>query len=362
MRILLLRTSALGDIVHCLPVLTALRRHLPEARLGWVVEKSMQPLLDGHPDLDAVIPVGLRPWRRQPFAGETLREVGHFVTALAEFGAEVVLDLMGNHKAGLLGALSLADRRIGLARPHRREASSAVWINHGVEPRGVHAVERALSVLDALGLPREAADFGGEKLFRSVFRSVFRGVGNPPGSLGEGEGNGKEMGEGKGKREEEGFVLIHPGAGWGNKIYPPERWAEAGRLLAREGLAVRVAEGPGEEELAATVAYGSGGAVRTIAAPDLPSLASLLGRARLVLGGDTGPVHLAHALGTGVLAVMGPTDPATHGPYGARERALFEELPCSFCHKRFDGPRACLLAIPPERVAHRALELLATCL
>ncbi len=331
-RILLVRTSALGDIVHCLPVLTALRRELPGATLGWLVEEAMAPLLAGHPDLDALITVRLRPWRKRPLTPATWREVAGLVMALDHFGAEVVLDLMGNHKAGVLGALTLADRRIGLARRYRREPSSAVWISQGVAPRGVHAVDRALSVLAGLGLATEPADFGGAKLFPDAPA--------PP-------------------RRSAAPVLIHPGAGWANKVYPAERWGEVARRLAAAGCTVAALSGPGEEALAARIVAASGGSAAVREAPDLPSLGGALRAARLVLGGDTGPVHLAHALGTPVLALMGPTDPATHGPYGAPERALAVRLPCSFCHQRLDGPRPCLLALEPAAVAARALELLA---
>jgi heptosyltransferase-1 len=131
------------------------------------------------------------------------------------------------------------------------------------------------------------------------------------------------------------------------------------RRLAGEGLAVRVALAPGEEALAEAVVAASSGAARALSAPDLASLVRVLRASRLVLAGDTGPLHLAHALGTPVLALMGPTDPQTHGPYGAAERALSVRLPCSYCHRRFDGPRACMLALQPEHVAEKALDLLA---
>jgi lipopolysaccharide heptosyltransferase I len=330
-RILIVRTSALGDVVHSLPVLAALRRHFPSARIGWVVEEAMAPVLAGHPDLDELLRVRLRAWRRAPVAPRTLREVGAFLGALDRFDADVTLDLMGNHKAGILAALSFADRRLGAARRFRREPSSSVWNSEGVTPRGEHAVDRALSLLGGLGLPPEPADFGPEKIFRQA----------PEVS------------------EPEPFALIHPGAGWANKIYPPERWGEvARRLAASSGIAVRVASAQGEEGLAAAIAAASGGAARVVPAADLPTLAALLRRARLVLGGDSGPTHLAHALGSPVLMVMGPTDPARHGPYGAPERALWRLLPCSFCYRRFGETKACLLEIPADRVAARAAELL----
>ena len=331
MRVLIVRTSALGDVVHALPVLTALRRQRPDARIGWVAEEGMAPVLAGHPDLDELLVVRLRRWRKVSRQG--MGELGGFLGTLRHFAADVALDLMGNHKAGVIAALSLAGRRIGFARAHRREPSSAVWINRPVVPRGTHAVDRMLSLLDGLDLPPEPADFGPEKLFRE----------EPPGA-----------------RElfaacPEPFALLHPGAGWGNKRYPPAWWGKAARLLQAEtGLPTRVAAAQGEEELAAEVAAASEGAALAVPAPDLPTLAALIRGARLMLGGDTGPTHLARALGTPVVMVMGPTDPERHGPYGDPESAVYKRLPCSFCYQRLPETKACLFEVPPQRVAERA--------
>jgi heptosyltransferase-1 len=336
MRVLIVRTSALGDVIHALPVLTALRRHLPEAKIGWVVEEGMAPVLAGHPDLDELLVVRLRHWRK--VSGQGLGELGSFLGALRRFSADVALDLMGNHKAGVLSRLSGAGRRIGFARSHRREPSSAFWINRPVVPRGTHAVDRMLSLLDALDVPPEPADFGPEKLFREVPPAVRELVAAHP----------------------EPFALLHPGAGWANKRYPPGWWGQAaGRLRAETGIATWIATARGEENLAAEVEAASDGAARGVPAADLPTLAALIRRSRLMLGGDTGPTHLAQALGTPVVMVMGPTDPERHGPYGAPESAVFKRLPCSFCYKRLDETKPCLFEVPPRRVVERALEVLA---
>jgi heptosyltransferase I len=325
-------------VVHALPVLTALRRHFPRqrspgTRIGWVVEEAMAPVLAGHPDLDELLTVRLRAWGKRPFAPSTLRGLAGFLADLDRFAPDIVLDLMGNHKAGAIAALTLADWRIGAAWADRREPSSGVWINKPVAPRGTHAVDRMLSLLDPLGLPAEPADFAPEKLFRSA------PVEAPA----------------------EPFALLHPGAGWGNKIYPPKWWGAAARRLRElTGLPTWVAAARGEEELAARVEAAGGGAAQSVPAGDLPALAALIRRSRLVLGGDSGPTHLAHALGVPVLMLMGPTDPARNGPYGAPGQALWKVLPCSFCHRRFGETKACLLEIPPERVALRAAELAAT--
>jgi len=366
-RLLLVRTSALGDVVHCLPVLTALRRHRPRARIAWAVEEAYVPLLAGHPDLDLVVPVRSRSWRRAPLARATRGEVVDLLAALRDFAPDVALDLMGNHKGGLIARASGAARVVGPARPHRREPSSALWVREGVRPRppedagrrpaaggppalrdlagvpppeaaaagapaALHAVDRALSLLAPLGVPAGPADFAPAKLLAGAVPSP----GRPP------------------------YVAIHPGAGWANKAWPPERWGEAARRIAgATGLAVRVPAGLGEETLAGAVEEASGGAARAEPAASLPALAALLRGARLVVAGDTGPLHLAHALGVPVLAVLGPTDPRRHGPHGAPDRAVWKRLPCSFCYRRFDEPKACLLAVPAAAVAERAVALLA---
>ncbi|MCZ6727310.1 MAG: lipopolysaccharide heptosyltransferase 1, partial [Acidobacteria bacterium] len=110
-RVLIVRTSALGDIVHTLPLATALRRHLPAARIGWVVEQRFAPLLANHPAVDVVLEVALKDWRREPFARSSWRQLLGFLDQLAAFAPDVVIDAMSNHKSALLAALSLADLR-----------------------------------------------------------------------------------------------------------------------------------------------------------------------------------------------------------------------------------------------------------
>lgn len=318
-------------------MLEALRRELPEARVAWVVEAAFAPLLEDHPGIERLIPVRLRGWRKERPSAAVRREIRDAYRALRTFRADVALDLMGNHKGGFLARLSGARRVIGPARPDRREPSSAVWIGEPVAAPGPHVVDRALALLAPLGVEPPAVELGGDHVLTRTPPETADFLAARPGP----------------------YAVIQAGAGWGNKSYPPAWWGRvASELRRRAGLEVWVPIAPGEEALAAAVADASGGAARTVDTRPLHALGALIRHARLVLGGDTGPVHLAHAFGTPVLCVVGPTDPRRIGPYGAPERVLHHPLPCSCCYKRFPEPKACLLQIPPERVSARALELL----
>lgn len=331
-RILIVRTSAMGDIVHALPALSRLRTTHPGLRIGWVVERAFAGLLDGHPDIDELIPVDLRTWRRSIASARTWREVAAFSEAMSRFSPDLVLDLMGTHKSGVIAAWTLADRRIGLRRRDRREPSSALWLSEAVAGHGRHAVDRMLSVVDGVGVSGGPVEFRGERL--------------PANPWSGGPESGAE------------FALLHPMTAWSNKSYPLGSWSEAIRSLKAEtGLDTWVAWGPGEEETAREIASSAGArALEELAS--LPQLTALSRAARIVLGGDTGPLHLAHAQGTAVVCVMGPTDPETNGPYGAPESVVVHRLPCSFCHQRLDGARACLLAITPAEIVEAAVRAL----
>ena len=231
----------------------------------------------------------------------------------------------------------MADRRLGLAGRSRREPSSAVWLTETATVRGEHSVDQMLSVLDAdpeLAAGNGGANFAGDALHSAPWRD--------------------------GPAADESFALLHSSTTWRNKDYPADSWIEVVRSLRESaGLETWLAWGPGEEERARRIAEASGArALEQLVS--FPELVALSRSAQIVLGGDTGPLHLAHAVGTPVVCVMGPTDPDRNGPYGAPESAVVHRLPCSFCYRRLDEPKACLLGIAPERVVERALTTLAT--
>ncbi len=348
-RILLVRTSAMGDIVHCLPFLSALRRLVPKAEIGWVVEKVWSPILEGHPDIHRLIPVRAKAWRKKPWSAPIRAEIGQALAEIRSFRADLTFDLMGNHKGGFLARASRADRIIGASESCRRERSSARWMKETVDTKavqpGVHAVDQALALLASLT--------GEDGLHEAIREVSFEGhkllTRRPP------EADAFFEAQSRSGRP---LVLIQAGAGWANKMYPLQWWGEVARNLDEQGFDVWLPGAPGEFHWAELIVELSDGAARTVDATDFHLLAALLRGASLLIGGDTGPVHLAHALGTPVLSIIGPTDPNRNGPYRALDHVLFHPLPCSYCYKRFDGPRACLLSIPPKQVTEKALEIL----
>ena len=279
----------------------------------------------------------MRAWRKEWRRAEVRREIGRARQALRDFRADLAIDLMGNHKAGALAWLSGAPRRLGAAKPHRREPSSALWINEPVEVNRHHAVDRGLDLLEPLGVDPQKVDFGAQHLLPQ-----------PPPETTD-----------LLARQSRPYAVIQAGAGWANKTWPSAWFGQVAQEIARRtDHDVLVPIAPGEEHLAQAVVEHSDGAARAVDAGPFSALAAILRGSRLVLGGDTGPIHMADALGVPVLCLIGPTDPKRNGPYHGADGVLWHQLPCSCCYKRFDEPKACLLHLTPDLVARRACELL----
>ena len=349
-RILIVRLGAMGDVVHALPAVTALRAALPTAHIGWAIKARWAPLLcaaavtsDGcdqgrgahMPLVDAIHFVNTRSWRAAPFSGETWAEARGTFAAMRATRYDAVLDFQGSVKSAAVAALSGAARRIGNARP--REKGAAMFYSHPVKVHAAHVVEQALELASSitphhlhylpptLPLDPAAERWAEQELAR-------RGV--------------------------KTFALLHPGAGWGAKRWPAARYGEVAHALAGRGVTPLVNHGPDEQALAHEVTRASGGAAAALAC-SISELIALTRRAKLVIGGDTGPLHLAAALEVPIVALYGPTDPRRTGPFGTREIVLRSETSAT-SHKRKDAPDPGLLAITADQVIAAALLLLET--
>jgi len=306
MRVLLVRLSSIGDVVHTLPALAALARAGHEA--GWLVEPASRVLLEGHPLLAQVAPVPAARAFRLGVARETVR-------ALRARRYDVALDFQGLWKSAAWARLSGARRVVGFAGAWRREGPSALLVGERVDLPGeaVHVIDKNLALLrplgiDALGLrefPLPEAPASAERVDRAL----------------------AELGIGP-------FAILNPGGGWPSKRWPAESFGAVARGLRERGLSAVVTWGPGEEALAdRVVAAAAGAAVRSFATSLLDYLA-LARRARLVVAADTGTLHLACAVGTPVVALFGPTDPARNGPFSLRDEVVRRVPPCAPCHRR----------------------------
>jgi heptosyltransferase-1 len=295
-RVLLTRLSALGDIVHTWPLADALTLGENPVELAWVVEEPFLPLVALHPGVVRAVAVATRRWRQRPFAAETRREILSARHLVREFAPEAALDPQGLYKSAAWGWRSGAPERVGLARGLRREALAGVCYTRTVAPPpGLrHVIDLNLSLSEGLG------------------RTVPYGA-SP---------DGKFLLHGAAPEQGPPAVALFPGTGGKRKAWPAGSFAALARQAADRGFPVTVIWGPGERALAESVVAGAGPGV-TLAPPTaLLEMAALLARCAAVVGGDTGPVHLAASLGVSTVAVFMATDPERNGPRGRHVRVV----------------------------------------
>jgi len=347
-RLLIVRLGSMGDIIHTLPAATSLRRAFPSARIGWVVEERWAELLctlstprsgprsPQRPLVDHVHSVNTKKWRHPLLSLQNWQEIGAAFSELRAAHYDAAVDFQGAARSALIARLSGAPIVFGSAQP--RENIASMFYTRQRIASGTHVVEQNLSLAEALlDAPAEflPLEFPHDA---SAERECARRL--------------KEL-------KLERFVLLNPGAGWGAKQWPVERYAEVAKQLSARGLQSLVNFGPGESELAAAVERDSGGAARAIACT-ITQLIALTRRAVLFIGGDTGPMHLAAALGIPVVAIFGPTNPQRNGPFRARSVVL--RSPSSITsHARLEPAEAGMLEITPSQVVAAARQLLGDC-
>jgi heptosyltransferase I len=307
MRIALVRLSALGDVVHALPVAATLRAALPAARLVWIVERGAAPLVAAHPALDEVLVLDTRrggPARGPRRLATTAAAIVALRRRIGRGAFDVAVDLQGLFKSALVTLATGAPVRVGLSAGRRREPLSAIFATRRIEPPPTarHVVEQHLALLATLGVTDWRLEFAlpRDRAAEARIDGVLAAAGVKP---------------------TDAVVVLSPGAGRPAKRWPPGRFRGLARRLGEETAArVVVVWGPGEATLAGEVAAG----LPVLLAPPttLPELIALLRRATVVVAGDTGPLHLAAAAGRPCVGLYGPTSPERNGPYGPGHRTL----------------------------------------
>jgi heptosyltransferase-1 len=324
--ILIVKLSSLGDVIHTLPAAQALRRRFPDAHLAWAVERSHAGVLRGQPFLDDLIE-----WNRG-----TLRGWLDFIGRLRQTTWDTAVDFQGLQRSAIVTRLSGAKRRIGFG-PGREH--SHLWYNHRVTPpkSPLHAVEKSLRLLVTLG-----ASFEGLPLARKYLgRGEASGRGSAPAAsemfplpIGTAEREAVEawLDAERIDTTRKPLAILNPHCRKAANIWPAVRYSALAEKLAADGAEVVVTGGPIAKSLCDEIAAPLGGRVhRADGVFTLLGSAELIRRANVFVTGDTGPMHIAAAVGTPIVALFGPADPLRTGPYAADAVVLTKRLPCSPC-------------------------------
>jgi heptosyltransferase-1 len=343
-KILVLRLGSMGDIIHSLPAVAALRESMPSAVIGWAVEERWSALLSTKvartgprgtekPLVDHVHLVNTRGWRNRAFSAATWKEIRQSIGGMRSVGYDASIDIQGAMKSAVIGALVRPREKFGFVQPW--EDVATMFYDQKVQATGTHIVEQNLSLATAVGAQRPALN-------------PFPIPSDPVAE----QWAERELEQ----RGLQTLAILNPGAGWGSKRWPANRFGEVARGLAAAGIASLLNFGPGEESLAQEVEDASQGAAKRLST-SLAELIALTRRATLFIAGDTGPLHLAAALNAPCVALFGPTDPARNGPYGGRATVLRSpQSPTT--HKRSPHLDNGLATITVEQVLAAASQLL----
>ncbi len=336
MKVLIVKISALGDVIHALPALAWLKTADPDMEIDWLVEEGFAPLLEGHPLLRRVHRLGFKRWRRHGWAA-ALKGARQVLRTLRRENYDLVLDLQGNSKSGLFTLFSGAARRFGFARDGVREWPNLLATNRKVPlgPESHHISDRSLAVARA-AFPEgsEAPSAGPMHVPSEAVAAVRR-------QLGELDLEGQPL------------LVLQYGTTWTTKLWPLDSWQQlVVRLCDEDGLKPVLIWGNDAEREACRAIHGASGE-RAVIWPrgTLPELAALLQRADLVVGGDTGPIHIAAAVGTATVSLFRVTDATRNGPRGEGHVRLQAPLDCAPCLRK-SCPRddECGHSIPVEKV------------
>ena len=328
MRILIIKTSALGDIIHALPVLAYLQEAAPGARIDWVVEEAFQDLLKGNPAVENLILVAFKRWKKSMLSIATFREILGFRRALRSEKYDLVFDLQGNTKSGLLCWLARGGHKIGFSRENLQERFSALFTNQKVPFRAVdsHAVTRYLRVISApFELSPDNKQWQASIHTSAADDSYAAAVTGNSGVFPR--------------------LLFHTGTTWQTKLWHDEGWFGLGRqVLARyQDATIFFSWGNDEERVRAEgLVNRLGSRARLMERMSLKQFVAVMKRMQLVVGGDTGPIHLAAAVGTPTVSFYRCTDGSRNGPYGAEHSIVQSPLECTICmQKACDRDQAC---------------------
>jgi lipopolysaccharide heptosyltransferase I len=305
---LIVRLGSLGDVIHGIPVAAALRTEFPNGRIDWMVDPRYVELLDRVTCIDRRIGVDPRAIRHGP-GRERFRET---IRELRQHHYDAVIDLQGLLKSAMLARSVRAHRTIGFPRKHLREQLARLFYTDAPDPGdATHVIYKNLALLAPLKVEDLRVRFPLEILQTTTAEQVSSRFGPS------------------------GYVLINPGAAWPNKRWPPERFGAVAAAIVRDvGVRSLVLWGPGEQEIAHRVAEAAMGAAEVSPPTTISDLIGISRAARLIISGDTGPLHIAGAVNTPIVALFGPTRAERNGPWGLHDVAVSRVDQCSCVYER----------------------------
>jgi len=305
-RFLVVRLSSIGDIVHTLPAVAALGRAHPQAEIHWVVEERFSELLAANPYVSRVIKLDTLGWRKNPTSGRAMSEIMQGFAALREYPYDAAIDFQGLIKSAIFTRLCHSQERVGLARGWLREPLASVLYTQRVSPKNcTHIIEINLSLVEALGASASEWEFPlpDQPQDREAVQTELQRLGT------------KE------------FIIVNPGGGWKSKRWSPANYAELIAALAGQiPFDILVTGSPQEEGVAREIITGAGVPRAKWFPSTLLQFIALARQARLLVGGDTGPLHLAAAVGTPIVALFNAADPRNtperNGPFNKADIIL----------------------------------------
>lgn len=351
MKILIVKTSAIGDVIHTLPALLSLRTHYPDAHIAWLVEESAADLITGHPALDRVLVARRKAWLADLRAGRALRalrEFVRFVRIVRDTRYDLIIDFQGLLKSAVWVLLAKGVRKAGFGRGMEHAELSYVVLNEPVPAVDMnqHAIERELLLLKGIGVPatgiRYELPVSPEHASEAAALLFASGIG-----------------------EQDRLVAINPMARWPTKLWEPAHFAAVADRLENQGIRVVFTGGTQDQSSIDEICRLMTSKSRRLdGRTNLKTLASIFRRTQVLLTTDSGPMHLAVAVGTAVVALFGPTAPWRTGPYGPGHTVLRAGISCSPCFKKdcrtIDyEKRACMKRLSVDEVVRAVLEKLA---
>jgi len=339
--------SAIGDVIHTLPALTTLRRHLPEAHIAWLVEEVAADLVGGHPALNRVIVWPRRQWvavLKAGRMGEFTRMVRGFVRELRDTEYDLIVDFQALAKSALWVAAARGKRKVGYGPGMRHDERSYLVLNErvSVTDPNAHAVERNLRLLAGAGFPRLPLIY------------------DLPITATE-EDEAQRLLEQVEIKADQPFVTINAMTRWPTKNWTESGFAEVVDTLARQEIPCVFTGASGDKMALDRISTGMQTPMRRLdGRTSLKVLAAVFRRSAAVVSTDTGPMHLAVAVGTPVIALFGPTSPGYTGPYGPGHVVLRSGVDCSPCYRRVcettaHEKYACMLRIQPKQAVEEVL-------